>query len=282
MTPQTAQPAPTPVPSSTDVTGTSHAPILGIPDWRIWFGVGLTLLWLLLGSIYVSSTIGWGTFVGLPAAELGNFLEGAFAPLAFLWLVIGYFLQQKELQQNTDALRAQAIEIKRSAEQAAIQSEKMAATEIQARQQTYLQIAESVRSQLGSIGGLLYFSVHPANNVDSPERSEIGELFNRMGNEDNEVFSRMLLTAHLRLSSDPKAQLELFYGTEVRARHTNNFIFTYDRLMERAADVDEDNMLRDAFRACAHGFIYTVMRRHQANAPPEWADYTLTGTHINW
>ena len=40
---------------------------------------------------------------------LGNFLEGAFAPLAFLWLVIGYFLQKKELVQNTTAIKMQYV-----------------------------------------------------------------------------------------------------------------------------------------------------------------------------
>ena len=87
-------------------------------DWRIWLGLSLTIGWLALGATYISTTIGWDNFSSLPAAELGSFLEGAFAPLAFLWLVIGYFLQQKELEQNTDALLAQAEEIQRSAEQA--------------------------------------------------------------------------------------------------------------------------------------------------------------------
>ena len=127
-------------------------------DWRIWLGLSITLAWLLLGATYVSTTIGWGNFAGLEADELGSFLEGAFAPLAFLWLVIGYFLQQKELEQNTLALQAQAEEIQRTAEQAVIQSEKMAASEIHARQDTFLQIAENVRRQLGSIGGMLFIS----------------------------------------------------------------------------------------------------------------------------
>ena len=97
-------------------------------NWRIQLGLGLTTFWMLLAIIYISSVIGWANFSLLPAEEMGNFLEGAFAPLAFLWLVIGYFLQQKELEQNTEALRAQAVEISRSAEQAVIQSENLAAS----------------------------------------------------------------------------------------------------------------------------------------------------------
>ena len=213
---------------------------------------------------------------------MGNFLEGAFAPLAFLWLVIGYFLQQKELEQNTQALREQAIEISRSAEQAAIQSENPAASELHARQEAFLQIAQSVQAQLGSIAGLLFISSQGAGGNGSVSSQEIAELFSAQGSGlDNEVFSRRLLTLHLE-TSDPQDQFALFYGTAVRARHTNNFIFTFERLLKRAAEVDAENMIQDALGASGHGFLYRVMKRHQANAPEEWRDHTKTGTHINF
>ncbi|WP_262236571.1 hypothetical protein, partial [Escherichia coli] len=47
----------------------------------------------------------------------GDFLAGAFSPVAFFWLVLGYLQQQKELQQNTEALKLQATELKNSVEQ---------------------------------------------------------------------------------------------------------------------------------------------------------------------
>lgn len=49
--------------------------------------------------------------------ELGDFLAGAFSPVAFLWLVLGYLQQQKELQLNTEALKLQADELKNSVDQ---------------------------------------------------------------------------------------------------------------------------------------------------------------------
>jgi hypothetical protein len=39
--------------------------------------------------------VGLNSFVTLHTADIGSFLVGAFAPLAFLWLVIGHFMQQK-------------------------------------------------------------------------------------------------------------------------------------------------------------------------------------------
>ncbi|QMA46940.1 hypothetical protein HV030_10170 [Citrobacter freundii] len=49
--------------------------------------------------------------------EFGDFLAGGFSPVAFLWLVLGYLQQQKELQQNTKALELQAQELQNSVEQ---------------------------------------------------------------------------------------------------------------------------------------------------------------------
>ena len=175
-------------------------------NWRIQLGLGLTTIWILLGIVYISANIGWAQFSVLPAEDLGNFLEGAFAPLAFLWLVIGYFLQQKELEQNTEALRAQAVEISRSAEQAVIQSENLAASEVHARQEAFLQIAESVRGQLGSIAGLLYISSQgpPGRGVSSHDddigtQRETAELFSaQVSGVDNEAFSRRLLGRRLQ------------------------------------------------------------------------------------
>ncbi len=250
------------------------------PDWRIWLGLILTVAWLLLGAAYISTTIGWDRFSDLPADQLGSFLEGAFAPLAFLWLVIGYFLQQKELQQNTAALHSQAKEIQRSVEQAEIQSEKMAQSEVHARQDTFLQIVNSVYAQLGSIGGLLFISSQGATGEGNVTPQELSQLFAKLSARDTEIFSRRLLETHVQLD-DPGRQYALFYGTEVRARHSNNFIFTFERMMRRAEEVDPDNMIRDSVSVSAHGFVYNVAKEHQAKAPRELADYTLTGTYIN-
>lgn len=46
--------------------------------------------------------------------EWGDYLAGAFSPLAFFWLIMGYLQQGKELQQNTKALELQAQELQNS------------------------------------------------------------------------------------------------------------------------------------------------------------------------
>ena len=54
------------------------------PDWRLRFSLGVSIVWICLGVLYISSVIGWSGFVTQNAPALGSFLEGAFAPLAFL------------------------------------------------------------------------------------------------------------------------------------------------------------------------------------------------------
>ncbi|MDP6376863.1 MAG: hypothetical protein QF921_15215 [Pseudomonadales bacterium] len=230
---------------------------------------------------YICDTIGWGNFGSLPAEKLGSFLERTFAPLAFLWLVIGYFAQQKELEQNTQALREQAQEIRRSAEQAVIQSEQMAASEPHARQQAFLQITNTLSSQLGTIAVFLYLSSHDASGNQKVSDIDISRLFTQMSASDPEIFSRRLLEAHLQLG-DAAEQLALFYGPTVRARHTNNFIATFERLLRRASEVDSEQMIHDALMTSGHGLIYRIAKRHQDNAPPKLADENITGTSFTF
>ena len=59
----------------------------------------------------------WDQLFRLPLNEFGDFLAGAFGPLAILWLVLGYFQQGVELRQNSLALRMQADELANSVEQ---------------------------------------------------------------------------------------------------------------------------------------------------------------------
>lgn len=50
----------------------------------------------------------------MPLNEVGDFLAGVFAPLAFLFLYLGYKQQGNELKQNTIALERQATELENS------------------------------------------------------------------------------------------------------------------------------------------------------------------------
>src|SRR5262245_17862447 len=71
--------------------------------WRAPIAFVLTVGWLGLAI--------WWTFregiPRMPPDQWGNLAAGVFAPLAFLWLVVGYFQQGEELRDNVSALRLQ-------------------------------------------------------------------------------------------------------------------------------------------------------------------------------
>lgn len=59
----------------------------------------------------------WDKFSAMEPNSWGDYLAGTFGPLAFLWLVLGYFQQGHELRQNSEALKLQALELHNSVEQ---------------------------------------------------------------------------------------------------------------------------------------------------------------------
>jgi hypothetical protein len=111
-------------------------------DRRIWLGLAATFIWVFLGIVYISPNVGWASFSSLRIDEMETSLEGAFAPLAFLWLVIGLFIQQTVLAENNRELRRTNLQSEK-------QTQAIAATELNARQKIFFKIAENTRRQLG-------------------------------------------------------------------------------------------------------------------------------------
>jgi hypothetical protein len=55
-------------------------------NWLLRLGLGLTVLWVAAQVYYIVGVVGFDAFVAEGPPSVGGFLEGAFAPLAFLWL----------------------------------------------------------------------------------------------------------------------------------------------------------------------------------------------------
>ncbi|WP_346400425.1 hypothetical protein [Pseudomonas syringae] len=79
--------------------------------WGAW-GTGIYLAAIVLKVLF-----DFQRFLDLKLNEFGDFLAGAFGPVAFLWLVLGFLQQGRELKLSTDALRLQAEELRHSVEQ---------------------------------------------------------------------------------------------------------------------------------------------------------------------
>ena len=98
-----------------------------VEDKRFWLGIVVTVLWLVF-AVYMVCTSPRPTELN----AWGDFFAGFFAPLAFLWLVIGYLQQGEELKHSTKALQLQAEELRNSVEQ---QSQLVAVSREQMKQE---------------------------------------------------------------------------------------------------------------------------------------------------
>lgn len=85
------------------------------PMNRTKIGSILTFIWIIVGVGFI--VFKFDSVRALKLNEIGDFLAGFFSPIAFMWLVIGYFQQGEELKLNTRALELQAAELKMSVEQ---------------------------------------------------------------------------------------------------------------------------------------------------------------------
>ena len=229
----------------------------GRRDWRLRLSLGFTLVWLFLGFLYISSQVGWVPFVSQRAPELGGFLEGAFAPLAFLWLVVGFFLQQQQLEQNTHTIERQLEVMQRTAEQAEVQARAIAADEMHSRQDVFMRVAAMVNEQLGGIAGWIMTSWMGEAEVGKMEGPGGGiELWRLTGTGDHNAFNRRMIQA---IYTNEITPAELFWGTEIRSRHSENFRANFERLLQTAARCDPDGIIADAIRDGSHGRVYRIM-----------------------
>ena len=239
--------------SQRDSTG-----LVALRGQQVRVGLVLTALWLGVGMLYIATSLGWTGFLRLPLGDLGDFLGGAFAPLAFLWLVLGLFLQQRELAANNFAIQRQFEIMQRTAEQAEIQTRAIAANELHARQDTFIDVAQLVMNQLEVIAGMLFISSQgtPGDGVVPDE--EVDLMFARLSSGESSVFSRRMILLRVR-QDDPRQAWALFYGTPIRQQHCETYIRSFERLLRSAAACDPDGMIVDAMNGNAQGRLYRVM-----------------------
>jgi hypothetical protein len=225
-------------------------------DWRIWLGLIITVIWLASGIWYVAHVGETQPTQNFSMDAVGSFLEGIFAPLAFLWLVIGLFIQQRELAKNSEALR-------KTSEQSEKQTQAIAASEMNARQETFFKIEESVKNQLGGISGMLLVSGLGPVGSGRIDRDQMDEYFSQAAGGDNAVFARMFISNEY---PEEGGIAELMYGTEIRRRHARNYMHTFERLCRLAKNCDVDGIIHDSLTQNAFGLLYVRMVEHKPDS----------------
>ncbi len=221
-------------------------------DWRIAFGLAVTLTWITTGLIYLLRVVGWNNFVHLATADIGSFLEGAFAPLAFLWLVIGHFMQQKEITANTRAISIQERSARR--------------LEVHSQRDSYFKLHDLVQAQLGGIAGFHYMSVCGPTGSGEISGEEFADQRNQSANGDPSWFIRKMIALAVNRRDDPEALREIFFGTEIRTRHANNYTRAFAKLLRNAEAVDTDEIIADALvNGSAAGILYRIIEHVSGN-----------------
>ncbi len=224
---------------------TDRNPLLSM-DWRVALGLVVTLVWIGTGLVYLLGIVGWGNFVYLPTADIGSFLEGAFAPLAFLWLVIGHFMQQTEISANTRAIKLQEQSARR--------------LELHSRQDSYFKLLSLVQEQLGGIAAFHYMSVAGPTGTGEITGEEFTEQRAVASTGDHAWFVRKMISFVINHREDPAAVHDILFGTEIRQRHSENFTHTFAKLLEQARAVDTEQMLEEALlNGSAQGLLYRII-----------------------
>ncbi|MEM1404723.1 MAG: hypothetical protein AAGG55_15400 [Pseudomonadota bacterium] len=215
-------------------------------DWRILFGLAVTSIWIGAGLVYLASIVGWRAFVFLPTADIGSFFEGAFAPLAFLWLVIGHFMQQKEITANTHAITLQERSTRRM--------------ELHSRRDSYFKLLNLVQDQLGNIAAFHFISAFGPTGSNEMDMDEFSSLRGESSMGDPLLFVRRMVSACAALREDEAGLRELLYGTDVRTRHSENFKKTFGRLIRASESVDTEGMVHDALlEGSVSGIYYKIL-----------------------
>ena len=129
-----------------------------------------------------------------------------------------------------------------------------------ARQETFFKIAENVKHQLGGISGMLFMSGLGPIGSGRYSRDEMDEYFENSANGDCEVFARQFMTIEFLEEGGLAA---LFYETDIRRNHTQNFRRTYSRLIRLAEGCDVDGIIVDSLRQSAFGLLNDRMKSYQ-------------------
>lgn len=236
-------------------------------NYLIPMGIVLTVVWLTGGAIYYTQSS--SAFISMD--QIGSFLEGFFAPLAFLWLVIGLFMQQREIRNNSNIVQ---MTLQHSAEQTRV----LEATELRARQTAFFQIAESVKSQLGNLLGVLAEVNFGPDGNRRLNRDELNSYWEQKINNP-EVFGYVLHTAANPLEGlrNP-LDSELFFGSAERLSISEDFIRSFRSLLKMAMDCDDNGTIARSVMQTAFGLIYNNLV--QAIEPP--SAWIFLEEHDGW
>jgi hypothetical protein len=224
----------------------------------LWGGLVGTTIYLIVLACRLHET-GWDWLQTSNLNEFGDFLAGGFAPLAFLWLVIGYFQQNIELSISTESLGAQLDEMRHAVQQHRAQAEAMAQNAQLQKLSTVLSLYNQGIDYLAGCASSVVAAVVPINVRDTWSIYASGdrEQWFRILVENRDLNEQaIIVTRHLGMGAHQHA------GEQAR-----NFIVGYERLREDLRTIGDDLGRREILERSYAGSLYRFLVRIRDETP---------------
>ena len=157
--------------------------------------------------------------------------------MAFIWLIIGFFIQQSEIVENSK-------NIERQAEHSNLDN--------------FLKMSDIVYRHLGVITAYLYISCRQEIQESLDQPIDVDDKWARSGNGDYGIFARGLVRYRFHDDGQPRDMKTIFFATEIRQNHTSNYKRIFEGLLVKAKDSDCTGSLCDAL---SEGTIWGILYR---------------------
>lgn len=233
-------------------------------NWLTLLGISLTVVYILA---FLGIASNWN-LEKLDPNEVGDFLAGFFAPLAFLWLVIGYLqnntaikLQSQELKHSVQALDLQTQELKYSVDEmkqanetSHQQLQSIQSNERHAKRDLFTRLADLQIKQLDAL------AKHIISSVDIQRYSTWRGSDRLPGHGD----INFLL---LQTANQLEQQREKF-NTEQHSKNTvtgvrgeiKQYLTLYESLLSQAKEYDDEGELAKLFEQSAYEKFYQAIK----------------------
>ncbi|PHS20486.1 MAG: hypothetical protein COA86_00630 [Kangiella sp.] len=206
-------------------------------DWRIKSGIVISITWILMMILLLFKKMSWQNFMELPLDQIEGFLTGAFSPLAIIWLIIGFFIQQQEIAENSRNIEQQAEH---------------------SNLDNFLKMSEIVYRHLAVISGYLYISCLDEIQESLKQEIDLDDKWAKSANGDYGIFARGLVRYRFFDDGNQRAMTKIFFGTEIRQNHINNYKRIFEGLLIKAKNSDCTGSL---YESLTEGTIWGILYR---------------------
>lgn len=176
------------------------------------------IIWLLLipGLYYWLNDRTLDYLKNIPLNNIGDYLSGVAAPIAFLWLVLGYKQQSKELSINNEMLRLQHEELKNSVAAQLDQANSMKQQiDILVREKFYPKFKLNAFQYSIDDDYIEICLENVANEVDAISTSIISDVMVSIGDNTSDKLTYIYLQTMENIAHDFEIKIKITFNLEI-------------------------------------------------------------------